>query len=824
MTIYVAEPVRVTTAPGHQNDSSIAALADGGWIVTWMAPDTDGSGIYQQRYSKAGVAIGGEIRVNAHEAGRQLHSRVVGLADGGWVVTWSSTSQSGDVNFYQQRYDASGQKLWATGEHIVHSSTSGEIYAPAVAALQNGGWVVAWTAMEGNDYNVYQQHFNANGEAAGAVDSVVSVNTEFGQKRPSVAAMADGGWIVTWMDEESGQKDAIYQRRFSPDGQPQSSTDILVQGDAMEVQTNPIVTALSDGGWVVTWMYGYGVKIFQQRFRPEGTALWTESRQVNVANAELNGMVTVVATADGGWLVVWEAGNSRGFNQRHYDGNGQPSTAGDQFIAGSEGGYKPSATGLRDGGWVISFGSWNEANGEDIYQQRFQPNQAPTGISLVAPAPIAEASAIGTQVGTLQGSDINLGFGDSLTYTLLDDGGGRFVLDGGRLLVADGLRLDYEQAASHTIRVRATDRDGLSVEQDLAVQVGDVANEAVIGSAGVDHLAGGAGNDRFQGLEGDDLLAGGAGNDTLDGGLGADRLDGGTGNDTYLIDNAGDVVTETAGGGSDVVQTSVSYTLAAGVEVEFLTALGAGQVNLTGNEYANMLTGNGAANILKGEAGHDTLDGGVGADTLEGGLGGDVYLVDNAGDVILEAVGGGSDAIRTGIGYTLAAGVEVELLTAAGAGRVNLTGNGFANTLVGNAGVNTLKGGAGNDMLFGKAGKDVLYGGTGRDTFVFDSRWAKKNGNVDKVMDFSVRDDTIHLENGIFAKLGRMGSPTKPVKLDSKMFWIGASAHDANDRIIYDKATGALYYDDDGTGRHAQVKIASLKKGLGLTKSDFHVI
>jgi len=56
------------------------------------------------------------------------------------------------------------------------------------------------------------------------------------------------------------------------------------------------------------------------------------------------------------------------------------------------------------------------------------------------------------------------------------------------------------------------------------------------------------------------------------------------------------------------------------------------------------------------------------------------------------------------------------------------------------------------------------------------------------------------------------------------MFWTGASAHDANDRIIYDKATGALYYDDDGTGRHAQVKIASLKKGLGLTKSDFHVI
>ena len=71
----------------------------------------------------------------------------------------------------------------------------------------------------------------------------------------------------------------------------------------------------------------------------------------------------------------------------------------------------------------------------------------------------------------------------------------------------------------------------------------------------------------------------------------------------------------------------------------------------------------------------------------------------------------------------------------------------------------------------------------------------------------------------MFTKIGK-GTEAQPGKLTKAMFWTGKAAHDASDRIVYDKASGALYYDADGTGRAAQVKIATLKKGLALTEKD----
>jgi len=130
-------------------------------------------------------------------------------------------------------------------------------------------------------------------------------------------------------------------------------------------------------------------------------------------------------------------------------------------------------------------------------------------------------------------------------------------------------------------------------------------DETLTGATGNDVLSGGDGNDVLLGLAGDDTLNGGNGNDKLDGGTGIDQMNGGAGNDIYIVDNAGDVVTEAGNEGTDEVQTNLaSYTLGANVE------------NLTGTgNVAQTLTGNGLDNVITGGAGNDTIDGAGGTDT-----------------------------------------------------------------------------------------------------------------------------------------------------------------------------------------------------------------
>jgi serralysin len=162
---------------------------------------------------------------------------------------------------------------------------------------------------------------------------------------------------------------------------------------------------------------------------------------------------------------------------------------------------------------------------------------------------------------------------------------------------------------------------------------------------------------------------------------------------------------------------------------------------------------------------------------------------------------------------------------------LTLTGTAGADTLVGEngndvisglSGKDTLKGEDGNDRLRGALGSDTLSGGLGSDVFVFDARLAKstasnKSYNLDRITDFSVPSDTLYLSKAVFKTI-------KKGMLASSAFHTGDKAHDASDRIIYNKKTGALLYDDDGIGAHAAIQFATLATNLRLTKSDFFVV
>ena len=189
------------------------------------------------------------------------------------------------------------------------------------------------------------------------------------------------------------------------------------------------------------------------------------------------------------------------------------------------------------------------------------------------------------------------------------------------------------------------------------------------------------------------------------------------GDDTYVVDNAGDVVTELFNEGTDtVLSSSVDYTL--GDNIENLILTGAA-LSSTGNSEGNTLTGNNAANTLSGLGGNDTLDGGAGADNLIGGLGNDTYVVDDAGDVVTELFNEGTDTVQSSIDYTL--GADVENLTLTGAAGIHGVGNSDSNVITGNGAANFLAGLAGDDTLDGGGGADGMIGGVGNDTYIVDN-------------------------------------------------------------------------------------------------------
>jgi Ca2+-binding RTX toxin-like protein len=145
----------------------------------------------------------------------------------------------------------------------------------------------------------------------------------------------------------------------------------------------------------------------------------------------------------------------------------------------------------------------------------------------------------------------------------------------------------------------------------------------------------------------------------------------------------------------------------------------------------------------------------------------------------------------------------------------NLSGSDGNDSFIGSHAANVLDGGAGQDRLDGGLGRDQLLGGDGKDIFSFSTRL---KGNVDVVSDFRSADDTIHLSKAIFSKIAKG-------VLKKSAFFNGSKAKDEADRIGFNKKTGDLFYDADGSGtQYAAVKFAQLEPMIALKANDFWIV
>lgn len=227
---------------------------------------------------------------------------------------------------------------------------------------------------------------------------------------------------------------------------------------------------------------------------------------------------------------------------------------------------------------------------------------------------------------------------------------------------------------------------------------------------------------------------------------------------------------------------------------------------LAGNDK---LTGNNGDDILWGGDGNDILYGSVGDDNLNGGDGKDTLYGDDGNDTLNA---GRSDSSVNSFSDILYGGKGNDKLIGDG-GNDRLFGGDGTDTLIGYDG-DSLSGGSGNDNLItnGYYGPNVLTGGLGKDTFYLSNWWGSR-----KITDFKPVDDTIKLNNDDFRDLAVGG-------VAATQFVVGSKALDDDDFLIYNSNTGELFYDGDGSGSAAAVKIATLGVDLALTHADFLVI
>jgi len=173
-------------------------------------------------------APGSEFLVNTTTADHQMNPAITALSDGGYVITWQSEGQDGSgLGIYAQRYNASGSRVGS--ETLINTYTNLEQSEPSITALSDGGYVITWhsSGQDGSDWGIYAQRFNASGGRVGS-ETLINTYRNSLQLYPSITALSDGGYVITWQSYgQDGSGWGIYAQRFNASGSPVGSETLI---------------------------------------------------------------------------------------------------------------------------------------------------------------------------------------------------------------------------------------------------------------------------------------------------------------------------------------------------------------------------------------------------------------------------------------------------------------------------------------------------------------------------------------------------------------------------------------------------------------------
>ncbi|MFM9850004.1 MAG: calcium-binding protein, partial [Hyphomicrobiaceae bacterium] len=454
-------------------------------------------------------------------------------------MAWTDRTAAGgnQDDIFVRVFESDGTSSQAN-EVVVNTQTNLDQTLPAITALQDGGFAVAW--LDGQNFNgasslpVRARVFDEDGDPVSATDFLVNETPEGGgQFDPVITTLTDGRFVVCWRDVSFGN----YRGQvFNADGSP-SGGEFAVSSS---MESNYAITALSGNRFAVAWDDGEDVVICIRN--ADGAAVTGE---VTLTGVGVQNFPAVAALSDGRLVVVWQVpsdGSSGGIIARVFNADLTPSS--DEFLVnattlGTQ--TDPSVAALLDGSFVVT---WEDQG--DVRHQVFGVGRNVDG---------------GEQADVLAGNrfdDSLSGFGgaDSLSGGLgqdtLEGGAGNDNIVGNQDndSINGGAGDDYAHGGAGSDTLIGEDgNDRLDGGVGADTINGGTGSDIIIANQDNDLLIGGAEGDYMHGGQNNDTLQGGAGNDVLLGGVGSDSIDGGTGHDGAAWSGLRSAYTVTNNGG-----------------------------------------------------------------------------------------------------------------------------------------------------------------------------------------------------------------------------------------------------------------------------------
>lgn len=624
----------------------------------------DSETAFQGGATFAETPVNATIKVNTTVADAQFAPAVAALSGGGYVIVWEDFS-AGRV--FAQRFDAVGTKVG--GELQLDLTQGGSPVWVSVAATANDGFVIAFQAGGFNQAEIFGRRYDGANAPVGGLFAVNTTSPNE-QYNPHIVALDGGNLLFTWDTQASDVRQEVRGRIFGANGLPLANDFVIAPISATDQHGLSAITSLPGGGFVVTWQRaansGTNFEIVGQRFTSAGAAVGSQfTANTQTTNNQFGN--DVARLSDGSFVVTWtDPVPSNGGGRivaRHYDASGN--AIGGEIVIDSKasGAYgRTTVTATANGGYVVS---WTEDDGtaaqNNVLARQMAANDLPVG-------PAFEIS-------------FNSPFGAN------------YFSDGAATLANGNVVFTWDGPSTNT-------------SEDIYTRQYSFTTTSTTPTEGDDLLTDTAGNDTINALGGNDSITVTNGRDTVNGGAGSDLLIIDYASATIGVGTADGPTPNATGGFNGTISVNnpqISSQLVAFTGIErFIVTTGSAADDIT------VASGN---DEVRTGAGNDRVNVGSGVDIADGGADVDAISADLSGLLTGATINLGN-AVNTGAYGTYS---NFEYFG-------TITGSGFDDVFVttGVAQIDTVNGGAGNDQITVSNGRDVVNGGTGNDTLTLD--------------------------------------------------------------------------------------------------------